>query len=366
MIMGLVGCVLVNSLSWKKFIYQSCYLRFHRFIRSHYCQRRMIPIVFVAIAVYFFATTLATSGHLAMKMHADHLKHLNETNYHQKKPPSSVSQFNKYRFVCASVVLYVLAGCIDLSVNRLIPFYIRSCFAALDIPLYVIMARVALSETLDGKQTVGVLVALIGCACAVALGAHPVEPRTRSEIVKDVFSYRVGVLVAVTIPVFAIAVYFVRDTVRHASQEFMESNRLFILTCAVFASSYTATWASLLVRVVSEFVHFSILDATTICTAIALVLLSVAQLATMADMHALFKSVVSMPFYLILNAAGIVVLSAIIFNEIPNHVHLFGLSMVLGFVGIALIVHKAPEELEEGSLEDHLDEENQALIHVRE
>jgi hypothetical protein len=320
----------------------------------------MISVVFVAISVYFFATTLATSGHLAMKMHADHLKRTAKEEKTESK--RIVSQFNKYRFVYASVVLYVLAGFIDLSVNRLIPFYIRSCFAALDIPLYVILARIALNETLDGKQTIGVLLALIGCACAVALGAHPVDSRSREDLLKDVFSYRVGVLVSVSIPPFVLCVYFVREAVQRGS-EMIGSNRLFILSCAVFSSSYTATWASLLVRIVSELVHHSILDVNTICTGIVLVIVSIGQLTTMADMHALFKSVVSMPFYLILNAAGIVVLSSIIFNEIPNHVHLFALCMMLGFLGIALIIHKAPEELEQDPIED---EENQSLVSVRE
>jgi hypothetical protein len=322
----------------------------------------MLPIVFVAIAVYFFATTLATSGHLAMKMHADHLKAAAEYEKHGIVK----SQFSKYRFVYGAVVLYVLAGFIDLSVNRLIPFYIRACFAALDIPLYVIMARLALSETLDGKQTIGVLVSLIGCACAVGLGAQTVQTRSKAELLNDVLSYRVGVLVAVTVPVFVVSVHFVREAV-HRSAAFVENNRLFILTCAVFASSYTATWASLLVRIVSELVHFEILDTSTLVTGVALVLVSIAQLATMADMHVLFKSVVSMPFYLVLNAAGIVVLSAIIFNEIPAHANLFALSMALGFLGIALIVHKAPEEIEQSPIEDISDEENQALvINVRE
>ena len=324
----------------------------------------MVSIVFVAISVYFFATTLATSGHLAMKMHADHLKAL-ETKGVNSKQVGVKSQFSKYRFVYASVVLYVLAGMIDLSVNRLIPFYVRACFAALDIPLYVIMARLALNETLDGKQTVGVLIALIGCASAVGLGAHSVEPRSKTELMKDVFSYRVGVLVAVTVPIFVVAVHFVREAVSRGTT-LMESNRLFILTCAVFASSFTATWASLLVRIVSELISFSLFDATTIGTAVLLVLASLGQLATMGDMHALFKSVVSIPFYLVLNAAGIVLLSAIIFNEIPNHAHLFGLAMALGFIGIALIVHRAPDEIEEDPLEDFPDEENQALVHVRE
>jgi hypothetical protein len=319
----------------------------------------MASILFVAIAVYFFATTLATSGHLAMKMHADHSKSLTD------KKTGIKSQFRKYRFLYASVVLYVLAGMIDLYVNRMIPFFIRSCFAALDIPLYVIMGRLALNETLDGKQTVGVLIALIGCACAVGLGAHPVEPHSKSELLNEVFSYRVGVLVAITVPMFVLSVHTVREAVNRGTA-MLESNRLFTLVCAVFASSYTATWASLLVRIVSELIHFSFFDATTLGTAVVLVLACIAQVATMGDMHALFKSVVSIPFYLLLNSAGIVLLSAVIFKEIPNNPHFFGLSTALAFLGIALIVHKALDVIEEDSVEDHLDEENQALVHVRE
>lgn len=319
----------------------------------------MLSIVYVAIAVYLFATTLATSGHLAMKMHADHNKAVkNET---QVK-----SQFSKYRFLYASIVLYVLAGMIDLSVNRLIPFYVRAIFAALDIPLYVVMARVALNETLDGKQTVGVLLSLIGCVCAVAFSTHAVPARTKIELMNDLLSYRVGVMVSITVPLFVACVHFVRDAVNRGS-ELVENNRMFLLTCAVFSSSFTATWASVLVRIVSELIHFSIVDTATLSAGVILVLMSIAQLATMGDMHALFKSVVSMPFYLVLNAAGIVLLSSIIFNEVPDNTHFFAVSMLFGFLGIALIVHKAPDEMSDNPIEDSSDlEENQALIHVRE
>jgi len=51
------------------------------------------------------------------------------------------------------VLLYVFGGVIDLSVNRMIPFYIRACFAALDIPIYAIFALVILDEVMDVKQT---------------------------------------------------------------------------------------------------------------------------------------------------------------------------------------------------------------------
>ena len=319
----------------------------------------MLSIVYVAIAVYLFATTLATSGHLAMKMHADHNKAVS-------KGTQVKSQFSKYRFLYASVVLYVLAGMIDLSVNRMIPFYVRAIFAALDIPLYVVMARVALNETLDGKQTVGVLLSLIGCACAVAFSARAVPARTKTELLNDLLSYRVGLMVAITIPIFVACVHFVRDAVKRGA-DVVDNNRMFLLSCAVFASSFTATWASLLVRIVSELIHFSILDAATLSAGVVLVLMSIAQVATMGDMHALFKSVVSMPFYLILNAAGIVLLSSVIFNEVPDNAHLFAVSMLFGFVGIALIVHKAPDEMVENPIEDSSDlEENQTLIHVRE
>jgi hypothetical protein len=118
---------------------------------------------------------------------------------------------------------------------------------------------------------------------------------------------------------------------------------------------------------VSELIHFSIVDAATLSAGVILVLMSIAQVATMGDMHALFKSVVSMPFYLILNAAGIVLLSSIIFNEVPDNTHLFAVSMLFGFLGIALIVHRAPDEMTDNPIEDSSDlEENQALIHVRE
>ena len=90
--------------------------------------------------------------------------------------------------------------------------------------------------------------------------------------------------------------------------------------------------------------------------------MSLAQLATMADMLAMFKSVVSMPFYLICNSAGIVVLSSVVFNEVPWHPLGFGLSMVVGFIGIAFIVHKTPSELDEDVSIEILDEEKQTLV----
>ena len=303
----------------------------------------MISHLYVAIAVYFFATSVATSGHVCMKLHADH---------------SKVSKERMYMY--AAIALYVIAGAIDLSVNRFIPFYIRAIFAALDIPLYVLMARVALRETLDSKQTLGVLLSLIGCACAVALSAHQVPVRTKQELLNDLLSYRVGVLIAITVPLFVLCVHFVRDAVHMGLGE---TNRLFLLSCAVFASSFTATWASLLVRIVSELLHFAIVDTATLSAGVVLVIMSLAQIATMADMHALFKSVVSMPFYLILNASGIVLLSSVIFNEVPERVIMFALSMALGFLGIGLIVHRASEEVEECPIEDCSDlEENQTLI----
>lgn len=316
-----------------------------------------LPLVYVGIAAFFVATTIATLGHVTMKMHADHLKLATDEK--------AGGLWKRYKYVCVSVALYVAGGAIDLSVNRLIPFYIRACFAALDIPIYVLFARAILHEVMDAKQTMGVMISVIGCSVAVALSAHPVASKTKADLIDSIFSYKVGVLTAISVPLFFAAVYAVRTAVK-SNQEVHDSKRLWLLSCGVFASSYTATWASLLVRTVSELAHYAIFDPVTLLMALGLVLMSVAQLATMADMHALFKSVVSMPFYLICNAAGIVLLSSIVFNEVPAHVYLFGLSMVASFVGIGLIVHKAPEEIEDDPIEDMMDEERQLLTEVHE
>ena len=124
-------------------------------------------------------------------------------------------------------------------------------------------------------------------------------------------------------------------------------DRLLLLICAVFAASYTATWASLLVRMTSELAFHGITDIATILTGLVLLLMCIAQMGTIADMMTLFKSIISMPPYLLINATGIVIFSAIIFLEQPSYPVLFGLSMVVAFFGIVLIIHKAPEIIED-------------------
>lgn len=314
----------------------------------------VIPVVYVAIAILFVATTIATLGHVTMKIH---------TNHQHKIAQGIISPkhlwIDKSKYVTLAVVLYVVGGVIDLSVNRLVPFYIRACFAALDIPIYVILARVILREILDRKQQVGVLTSVVGCACAVIAGAHTVVPRGQKDVLEDILSYRVGMLLAVTVPIFLGSVYVVRDTLEKQGPPVPHETahgRMFLLICAVFASSYTATWASLLVRVVSELAHVGILQVSTLAMTTVLILAALTQLATMSDMLAMFKSVVSMPFYLICNSAGIVILSGVVFNEVPSHPLLFGLAMAFGFVGIAFIVHKTPEEMADDPDEEIGDE----------
>jgi hypothetical protein len=320
-----------------------------------------IPIVYSGIGILFAATVVATMGHVTMKVHANKMHSLK----------TSSSWFERKKYIILSVAMYVIGGLVDLSVNRLVPFYIRACFAALDIPIYVILARVILHERLDRKQVMGVLISVIGCTGAVFLGAHTVANASHAHVLDNVFSYRVGMLIAITVPIFLGCTFIVRDTIKqqHGNLVAHENahGRMFLLVCSVFASSYAATWASLLVRVVSELSNTSIFEVYTILMGMALILVSLGQLATMADMLSLFKSVVSMPFYLICNSAGIVILSGVVFNEIPSHPILFGLSMALGFVGIAFIVHKTPEEIEEDPDEhDDLVAPNSPSIKLRE
>ena len=317
----------------------------------------IFPAVYLGIAAFFLATTISTMGHVMMKMHTNTRDDVDEVK-------STRVWGIRQRFVIVAVIMYVAGGVLDLSVNRLIPFYIRACFAALDIPIYVVLARLMLGETMDMKQVLGVVIAVIGCSSAVAMGAHPVDAHAHSKVLHDVFSYRVGILIAVTAPLFLACLYVVRDAVKQGPLIAHDTahGRLLLLSCAVFTSSYTATWASLLVRTVSELAHNGLWHVSTLGMGCALVLMSLAQLATMADMLAMFKSVVSMPFYLICNSAGIVVLSSVVFNEVPWHPLGFGLSMVVGFIGIAFIVHKTPSELDEDVSIEILDEEKQTLV----
>ena len=291
-----------------------------------------IPVVYVAICVYFFATALATLGHVGMKLH---------TNEAGKKS----KHFWKYRFLLCALLAYVSGGVIDLSVNRFIPFYVRACFAALDIPIYAVLARFLLGEVMDSLQLLGVVVAVAGCSSAVLAGAQPVHRRTEAEVLGEIFSERVALLLATTLPVFALSVWTVKRAVGSSELHLHTATnlgRLSLLSAAVFSSSYTAVWASLLVRCVSELAQFGLFDPSTIATATLLVLTCIAQVATLADMMSLFESIVSIPPYLILNAAGLAIYSAIIFKETPNHPYVFFCALAVAFAGICLIVHKPP------------------------
>ena len=316
-----------------------------------------IPHVYLSIGIYFLATALATLGHVQMKLHA------NETAQREKEkqlfsdPTTSSVNTTKIspsiwwdnRYIGMAILLYLVAGLIDLSVNRQIPFYIRACFAALDIPIYALFALVILDEVMDVKQAAGVLVTVLGCGAAVYFSAHAVKNRTRDDVLDDVFSYRMGVLIASTFPIFVGCFVYVRRTVEQGVLVVHDTvrDRLLLLICAVFSASYTATWASLLVRMTSELAYYNITDTATIMTGLVLILMCVAQMGTIADMMTLFKSIISMPPYLLLNATGIVIFSAIIFLEKPSYPVLFGLSMVVAFIGIVLIIHKAPEIIED-------------------
>jgi hypothetical protein len=311
-----------------------------------------IPHVYWSIAIYFLATALATLGHVQMKLHANETAEKEkETRMRGSGAPMETkpSLIWQYRYIGLALLLYVVGGVIDLSVNRLIPFYIRACFAALDIPIYAIFALVILDEVMDVKQAAGVLVTVLGCGAAVYFSAHSVKDRSRVDVLDDIFSYRMGVLIASTLPIFVATFVYVRRTVEHGVLVAHDTikDRLLLLICAVFAASYTATWASLLVRMTSELAYHGLADVATILTALVLVLMCIAQMATIADMMTLFKSIISMPPYLLVNATGIVIFSAIIFLEKPTYPVLFGMSMVVAFLGIVLIIHKAPEIIED-------------------
>jgi hypothetical protein len=333
-----------------------------------------IPHVYLSIAIYFFATALATLGHVQMKLHSNSVaareaKILLESmieNSTADIKPSSVNEpeWWKKRYIIIAIFLYVTAGLIDLSVNRAIPFYIRACFAALDIPIYAIFAYLILNEVMDVKQAAGVLVTVLGCGAAVYFSAHSVRNRTREMILADIFSFRMGVLIAVTVPVFIGCFWFVRHTISKGQlvEHDTVKDRLLLLFCAVFSASYTATWASLLVRLTSELAYQGIDDPATIITAIVLVLMCIAQMGTIADMMTLFKSIISMPPYLLINATGIVIYSAIIFLEHPQYPLLFGLSMIVAFLGVVLIVHKAPEIIEDSERELAYEESHVLLL----
>ena len=310
-----------------------------------------IPHVYLSIGIFFLATALSTLGHVQMKLHA------NETAAREKElrlrrnvdDGKSKNSLWDNRYIWMAVLLYVIGGVIDLSVNRMIPFYIRACFAALDIPIYAIFALVILDEVMDVKQTAGVLVTVLGCGAAVYFSAHAVKERTRADVIGDIFSFRMGVLIASTLPIFVACVVYVRRTIDQGVLMAHDTvkDRLLLLMCAVFSASYTATWASLLVRMTSELAYHGLADVATILTAIVLLLMCIAQMGTIADMMTLFKSIISMPPYLLINATGIVIFSAIIFLEQPSYPVLFGLSMVVAFFGIVLIIHKAPEIIED-------------------
>ena len=312
-----------------------------------------IPHVYLSIGIYFLATALATLGHVQMKLHANEIaaremeQRLARRDGVERPLKSSLLWDNRY--IGMAVLLYVVGGLIDLSVNRLIPFYIRACFAALDIPIYAIFALIILDEVMDVKQAAGVLVTVLGCGAAVYFSAHAVKHRTRADVLDDVFSYRMGVLIASTFPIFVGCFMYVRRTIEQGVLVAHDTvkDRLLLLICAVFSASYTATWASLLVRMTSELAYHSLTDIATILTGLVLILMCIAQMGTIADMMTLFKSIISMPPYLLVNATGIVIFSAIIFLEQPSYPVLFGLSMIVAFFGIVLIVHKAPEIMED-------------------
>jgi len=288
-----------------------------------------VNIVFAAIAVYFAATTIATLGHVMMKKHADAFS----TNL------KSTAFFLRYKYMLAALALFVGGGIIDVAINRMIPFFIRACFAALDIPIFVILARFILREVMDYQQILGVVIAVVGCSFAVGFGTHEVVPRSKQDLLQCLLSNRVAILLAVTLPMYLGSSFAVNDAVSR-KLEFTGSKRFIYLTCAVFASAFSATWASLMVRAVSELAHHDLFDLYTVSASLILVLTCILQLGNMSDMHALFNSIVSMPFYLITNSLGLILLSGAIFDEKPAYPVVFTLSMILGFLGIALIVQR--------------------------
>lgn len=311
-----------------------------------------IHVVFVAIAVYFGATTISTLGHVMMKLHAD-----------SRNLSALIILSHKYKYIFAAFALFIIGGVIDVSVNRFIPFYIRACFAALDIPIYVIFARFLLNEVLDNKQTLGVCITVIGCTSAVLFGTREVVQRSKRQLLHCLLSERVVILISVTVPIYLACSFAVRGAASR-KLDLTESSvrRNIYLTCAVFSSAFSATWASLMVRAVSELAHHSITDIYTISAGLILVSMSILQLVNMTEMHALFNSILSMPFYLTCNSVGIVLLSTVIFDEVPAYPVLFALSMAVGFLGIAFIIHKPSTEITESKENESISYENERLL----
>ena len=307
-----------------------------------------------AIGVFFVATALATLGHIQMKLHAN----LNGT---KKVAGRSMGygwlgdQIVANRYIGFALCAYIGGGLIDLSVNRFIPFYIRACFAALDIPIYAVLARLILGEVMDLKQVMGVVISVCGCVGAVLAGAQPVKNRSEDDVLNELFSHRVGISLLVTLPLFLGSLYVVWRAVNDPSQlarhDEPVKTRFGLFLSAVFASSYAATWASLSVRCVSELAQFGIFTSTTMGMIVFLVLTCVVQVATIADMMKLFSSIISMPPYLILNAGGLSAYSAVVFGETPQHAAAFVVTMIVAFGGIGFIVHSDESSTQEISPE---------------
>lgn len=294
---------------------------------------------FGPVSIYLLATSVSTLGHIQMKLHA---------NLSTRSVIKDKTHFFDYvishRYISFALVAYICGGVLDLSVNRFIPFYVRACFAALDVPIYALLARVILWEIMNWQQVAGVLVAVAGCVCAVLSGAQSVKSRTETEVLEAIFSKSVAISLLITVPIFIVCLVVLRQAVTNprevAKHDESIRSRLGIFASAVLAASIAATWASLLVRCVSELSRFGLTDPATLSMFLLLLVACVMQIATIGDMMKLFESIVTMPAYLIFNAAGLAGYSAIVFGETPTHPWTFILSLCVAFAGIALIVHK--------------------------
>jgi hypothetical protein len=256
------------------------------------------------------------------------------------------------RYLLLGILLAIVGALLDLSVAISIPVSIRAGFAALSIPIGVILARLILHEHVSTLQAVGVGLAVVGPFVSVVFASHDTDNKVADDWRTALSTSRFDWFFLATCPVFGVTLY-------HLKFDDGKTRGLLSLISSSFACSYVACTASACARFfVAAVARLGLFSESALLLLLTTIIVSLFQISCMSRFLSIFHASVALPMYQVVNSLLLTITAVMLFQETIQSILGYVAGMTVAFAGLYLVATKGDEIIETDS--------NEPLIQVTE